>query len=48
MRGTNRVGPTLIQWQRSKLIIVAVSFFVTPLIFANGAKISQSFDFEQQ
>ena len=26
-RGTNRVGPTLIQWQRSKLIIVAVSFF---------------------
>ena len=29
-RGTNRVGPTLIQWQRSKLIIVAVSFFLTP------------------
>ena len=26
-RGTNHVGPTLIQWQRSKLIIVAVSFF---------------------
>ena len=26
-RGTNHVGPTLIQWQRSKLNIVAVSFF---------------------
>ena len=26
-RGTNMVGSTLIQWQRSKLIIVAVSFF---------------------
>ena len=26
------VGSTLIRWQRSKLIIVAVTFFVTPLI----------------
>ena len=26
-RGPNMVGSTLIQWQRSKLIIVAVSFF---------------------
>ena len=26
-RGTNMVGSTLIQWQRSKLKIVAVSFF---------------------
>ena len=42
------VDYTLIQWQRSKLIIVAVSFFATPLIFANGAKISQLSDFDQQ
>ena len=40
------VGSTLIQWQRSKLKIVAVSFFVTPLIFGNGPKISQSVNFE--
>ena len=26
-RGTNPIGPTLIQWRRSKLKIVAVSFF---------------------
>ena len=35
-RGTNHVGPTLIQWQRSKLKIAAVTFFFTapsPLIF---------------
>ena len=29
-RGTNHVGPTLIQWQRSKLKIAAVGFFFTP------------------
>ena len=27
-RGTNHVGPMLIQWRRSKLKIVAVSFFL--------------------
>ena len=27
-RGTNPIGPTLIQWRRSKLKIVAVSFFL--------------------
>ena len=32
-RGTNMVGSTLIQWQRSKLIIVAVSFFCNASYF---------------
>ena len=34
-RGTNHVGPMLIQWRRSKLKIVAVSFFLTPILVAN-------------
>ena len=46
-RVPNRGGYTLIQWQRSKFIIVALFFFVTPLIFGNGLKISQSSDFEE-
>ena len=31
-RGTNHVGPTLIQWQRSKLKIAAVTFFLRLLL----------------
>ena len=31
-RGTNHVGPTLIQWQRSKLKIAAVTFFLRLLV----------------
>ena len=34
-RWNNHVGPTLIQWRRSELKIVAVSFFLTPILGAN-------------
>ena len=47
-RGPNMVGSTLIPWRARKIKIVAVTFFVTPLNFANGPKISKSVDFEQQ
>ena len=43
----NRYVLMLIQWQNLKRKIVAVSFFVRFLIFANIAKISDSVDFEQ-
>ena len=35
-------------FQTKKIKIVAVSFFLTPLIFGDGGKISKSVDFEQQ
>ena len=34
--------------KKTKIKIVAVSFFLTPLIFGDGGKISKSVDFEQQ
>ena len=42
------VARTCYSFQASKLVIVAVSFFVTPLIFGNGPKISQFVNFEQR
>ena len=47
-RGSNMVGYTLIQCQDLQIKITAVVFFLRLPIFANGAKISQSSDFEQQ
>ena len=46
-RGSNMVGYRLIQCQDLQ-IKTAVGFFLRLPIFANGAKISQSSDFEQQ
>ena len=45
---THRVDYTCYSFQARKLKIVAVSFFLTPLIFGDGPKISKSVDFEQQ
>ena len=45
---TNRVDHTCYSFQTRKLKIVAVLFFLTPLIFGDGPKISNSVDFKQQ
>lgn len=42
------VDYTLIRFQDLNRKIVAVSFFLRLLIFANGAKISKPSDFDQQ
>ena len=42
------VENTFYSFQASKIKIVAVSFFLTLLIFGDGTKISKSVDFEQQ
>ena len=45
---THRVDYTCYSFQTRKLKIVAVLFFLTPLIFGARPKISKSVDFEQQ
>ena len=45
---THRVDYTCYSFQTRKLKIVAVLFFLTPLIFGDRPKISKSVDFEQQ
>ena len=47
-RPSHMVGRTCYSFQAPELIIVAVSFFCDATFFANGAKISQSSDFEQR
>ena len=44
----NRVVLRCYSFRNPILIIVAVSFFVTPLIFGDESKIADSVDFEQQ
>ena len=45
---THMVDQTCYSFQTRKLKIVAVLFFVTPLIFGDRPEISKSVDFEQQ